>query len=123
GGEQRAPGCAVESGVEAQRARAPAHVRGLRLEDGAAVAAALQLEARAEPGQTRPEDHHVHAARGLGDGAEVVERRETEGRPGRDAEPAKELSASEREGGGQGHECPYDTFSRGARPCQALTSS
>src|SRR5262249_19505512 len=121
-GKGHGPRLAVETGVEAQRARASTHVRGLRLENGAAMAAALQLEGCAEAGQARAQDHHVHAARRLGDGAEIVERCEAEGRPGRDAEPAKELSAGEGKGGRQGHECPYDTFSRWARACQALTS-
>ena len=37
------------------------------------MAAPLQLEAGAEAGQTRPEDHHAHGACGLRDGAQVVE--------------------------------------------------
>src|SRR5215831_9952523 len=105
-GNAHGPRLAVEACVEAQRARAPTDMRGLRLEDGAGVTAPLQLEARAEASQARAQNHHVHVARGLGDGAEIVQRRETEGRPRRDAEAAQELSAGERGAGVRGMSVP-----------------
>jgi hypothetical protein len=79
------------------------------------VAAPLQLEAGAEAGQTRPENHHVHGARGLRDGAQVVEGGEPQRDAGGDAEAAEELTTGDRGDLGREHEQSFVKFSRHAR--------
>ena len=110
------PRLPVQSGLEAQGAGAPSDMRRLRLEDRAGVAATLQLEAGAEAGETRPENHHVHGARGLREGAQVVEGGEPQGDAGGDAQAAEELAAGEGGDLGRGHEQSLVKFSRHARP-------
>jgi hypothetical protein len=98
-------------------------MRRLRLEDGAGVAAPLQLEAGAEAGQTRPENHHVHGARGLRDGAQVVEGGEPQRDAGGDAEAAEELTTGDRGDLGAGAVSSPSSSSRDTRAVSSVDLS
>jgi hypothetical protein len=84
---------AVETVLEAQRARAPARVAGVGLEQRDRVPAALQLERRAQPGEPGAQDHHVQAPGGLGDGAQIVEDGGAHRHARRETEAADEVTA------------------------------
>ena len=87
------------------------------------MAATLQLEAGAEAGETRPENHHVHGTRGLREGAEVVEGGEPQGDAGGDTQAAEELTAGDGGDLGRGHEKSFVKFSRDACPVKRVLSS
>ena len=94
-GDAHRPGLGVDAVLEAQRAHAPADVGGLRLEDRAPVAAALQLARGAEAGHAGAHDDDVEPPRRLRHGAHVGEQRQAERGPRGDAEATKELPAGE----------------------------
>ena len=75
----------------------------LGFEDRAGVAAALQLERRAETGQPGAGDHHTQRRR-RGHGRQFGERSGAERGAGGEAEPAEEVAPTERFGRAIGHD-------------------
>ena len=77
------------------------------------MAAALQLEGRAEAGQPGPGDHHVHG-RGRGDRGQLRERRGPQGGAHGHAEPAEKMSPAQ-----QAVDHSIGHLGRAARPARA----